>query len=47
MDTPTRARLTRLLADGGPRVAAAEVRAKIAAMPDPTEVAATILAGVR
>ena len=44
---PSRATITRLLADGGLRAAAAEVRAEVAAMPEPAEVAAAVLAGVR
>jgi len=44
---PSRATITRLLADEGLRAAAAEVRAEIAAMPEPAEVAAAVLAGVR
>jgi len=44
---PSRATITRLLADGGLRGAAAEVRAEVAAMPEPAEVAAAVLAGVR
>ena len=43
----SRATITRLLADGGLRAAAAEVRAEIAPMPEPAEVADVVLAGVR
>jgi UDP:flavonoid glycosyltransferase YjiC (YdhE family) len=44
---PLRSTITRLLADDGLRSAAAEVRAEIAAMPDPADVAAAVLAGTR
>lgn len=44
---PVRSTITRLLADDGLRSAAAEVRAEIAAMPDPADVATAVLAGTR
>jgi UDP:flavonoid glycosyltransferase YjiC (YdhE family) len=44
---PARSTITRLLADDGLHSAAAEVRAEIAAMPDPADVATAVLAGTR
>jgi UDP:flavonoid glycosyltransferase YjiC (YdhE family) len=44
---PVRSTIIRLLADDGLRSAAAEVRAEIAAMPDPADVATAVLAGTR